>query len=176
MVLTAYRYNVYAYIHSKFNDSSRKFVALATVFTISWLKAGWCFGFCRSSFWIFWNPTNHPKTHLPTTHSSQLRRERPSYDARVPTCESFPRLHRAHQAKRFGWKVWCFFSVGGSCLKKGSSVPRGMGNQTNQWSFFVEWCFFVFFCSNFKRQWNQDLMECHPGLYCQTSCLISPLW
>lgn len=40
VVLTAYRYNVYAYIQNSMTVVDTKFVALAAVFTISWLKAG----------------------------------------------------------------------------------------------------------------------------------------
>ena len=58
---------MHIYIQNSLTVVDTKFVALATVFTISWLKAGWCFGFCRSSF-CFWEnnqPSEKPSPNHP---------------------------------------------------------------------------------------------------------------
>lgn len=137
-IYTGYIY-IYIHLRNSMTVVDTKFVTLATVFTIFWLEAGWNFGFCGSSFCFLENnqPFENPSPNHP-------RRERPSYDARVPTGESFPRLHRAHQAKDLV-KVWWFLVgvvyIGKFCI--------GGWNQTNQWFLWKDG--FWFFCSNFKK-------------------------
>lgn len=124
VVLTAYRYNVYAYIYiyayiqNSMTVVDTNFVALAAVFTISWLEAGWCFGFCRSSVFvfIFWE-NNQPSENPSPNHPPFPAEERTSI---VWCTSSNVWIISPPPLSSPGAKIWVkscgFFSVGGSCL------------------------------------------------------------
>lgn len=109
---------IYAYIQNSMTVVDTNFVALAAVFTISWLEAGWCFGFCRSSVFvfIFWE-NNQPSENPSPNHPPFPAEERTSI---VWCTSSNVWIISPPPLSSPGAKIWVkscgFFSVGGSCL------------------------------------------------------------
>ena len=125
-----------------------KCVALATVFTISWLKAGWCFGFCRSRVFVFLEPNqpsenpspNHPP--FPPSWGENVHRMMHEFQ-RV---NHFPASTELTRRKDLG-ETCGVFSVGGKLFNIGKFCPKG-GWEIKLTSDFL-WK--DVFCSNFKK-------------------------
>ena len=101
---------LYVYTHTlEIELVDTKFVALATVSTIFCLQDGFLVVFWFLWIYMVFLKTTTIRKPISQATPKQLRRERPSYDARVPTGKSLPRLYRAHQAESVG----CFF---GACF------------------------------------------------------------